>query len=60
MAKSKKDNLVRLVSTAGTGYSIVRKKAAKKTEKMKLKKYDPFVRKHVEFEEKKLPNPKAK
>ncbi|MGE3771032.1 MAG: 50S ribosomal protein L33 [Bdellovibrionales bacterium] len=56
--KSNKDNLVRLVSAAGTGYSIVRKKNPRKTEKLKLRKYDPFTRKHEDFEEKKLPSPK--
>jgi len=57
MAKSKKDNLVRLVSEDGN-YSIVRKKNPRKTEKMKLRKYNPFTRQHEEFVEKKLPNPK--
>lgn len=56
--KSSKDNMVRLVSTAGTGYSKVRRKNPRKTEKLKARMYDPFVRKHVDFEEKKLPNPK--
>lgn len=51
--------LVQLVSTAGTGYFYVTSKN-KRThpEKMKLKKYDPVVRRHVEFVEKKMPNPK--
>lgn len=47
--------LVRLVSTAGTGFFFVKKKNPKKqTEKMKFRKYDPVVRKHVEFNEQKI------
>lgn len=53
MAKSTKYEKVKLVSTAGTGYFYT---AAKKKglEKLLLKKYDPKVRKHVEFKEAKL------
>jgi large subunit ribosomal protein L33 len=47
--------LIKLVSTANTGYFYVAKKNPKKqTEKIKLKKYDPKVRKHVEFTEAKI------
>ena len=47
--------LIRLVSSAKTGYFYVTRKNPKtKTEKMKLKKYDPIVRKHVEFTEAKI------
>lgn len=54
MAK-KNTILLKLVSTAGTGYYYVRKRNPKKqTEKLALKKYDPVVRKHVEFKEQKL------
>lgn len=43
-------------STAGTGYRYYKKKNPKtKTEKMKMRKYDPVARKHVIFEEKKMP-----
>jgi len=59
-SKSKKDNLVRMVSEAGTGTFIVRKKNPRKTEKMKMRKYDPVTRKHEDFVEKKLPSPKSK
>ena len=46
---------IRLVSTADTGFFYVTKKNARtKTEKMVLKKYDPVVRKHVEFREGKI------
>ena len=46
---------IRLVSTADTGYFYVTKKNARTmTEKMAVKKYDPVVRKHVEFKEAKI------
>jgi large subunit ribosomal protein L33 len=46
---------IRLNSSAKTGFFYVTKKNARtKTEKMKLMKYDPMVRKHVEFVEGKI------
>lgn len=43
---------IRLNSTAGTGYFYVTKKNARTmTDKMTVRKYDPVVRKHVEFKE---------
>lgn len=46
---------IRLVSSAGTGVCYhTKKNARKKPEKLKLKKYDPVKRAHVEFEEKKI------
>ena len=46
---------IRLNSTADTGFFYVTKKNARtKTEKMVLKKYDPVIRKHVEFREGKI------
>ena len=46
---------IKLVSTAGTGYYYTTSKNKKlSTEKLKFKKYDPKVRKHVEFVEEKL------
>lgn len=46
---------VRLNSTAGTGFFYVAKKNTRTmTEKMVLKKYDPKIRKHVEFKEGKI------
>jgi large subunit ribosomal protein L33 len=46
---------IRLNSSAGTGYFYVAKKNARtKTDKLKMKKYDPVVRKHVEFVEGKI------
>ncbi len=47
--------LVKLESTAGTGFFFVKKRNPRKqTEKLKFRKYDPIVRKHVEFVETKL------
>ncbi|MCR9235106.1 MAG: 50S ribosomal protein L33 [Alphaproteobacteria bacterium] len=46
---------VRLVSTAETGYFYVAKKNSRTmTEKLTQRKYDPVVRKHVEFKEAKI------
>jgi large subunit ribosomal protein L33 len=46
---------IRLNSSAGTGHFYVTKKNARtKTDKMKIKKYDPVVRKHVEYVEGKI------
>lgn len=46
---------IKLVSTADTGYYYVTKKNARTmTDKLIKKKYDPVVRKHVEFKEAKI------
>ncbi len=46
---------IRLVSSADTGFFYVTKKNSRtKTEKFTFKKYDPVVRKHVEFKEAKI------
>ena len=46
---------IRLNSTAGTGYFYVTKKNSRTMiEKMVKKKYDPVVRKHVDFKEGKI------
>lgn len=46
---------IRLVSSAGTGYFYTTTKNKRKTpDKIKIKKYDPVVRKHVEFVEAKI------
>lgn len=46
---------IKLLSTADTGYFYTtRKNPRTKTEKLTLKKYDPVVRKHVEFKEAKI------
>lgn len=47
--------LVKLVSTADTGYYYVTKKNPRNiTEKMEFRKYDPVARKHVMFKESKI------
>lgn len=54
MAKSN-TVLIKLVSTADTGYYYVTKKNARSTTgKLELKKFDPVVRKHVVFREAKI------
>lgn len=46
---------IKLVSSADTGFYYVAKKNTRTmTEKVKKKKYDPVVRKHVEFVEDKI------
>ena len=58
MAKNKKKaETVFLVceETGDYNYTLRRKPGG---EKLKLKKYDPRARKHVEFVEKKMPSPK--
>ena len=46
---------IKLVSTADTGFFDVTKKNPRTmTEKMSVRKYDPRVRKHVEFKESKI------
>ncbi|MCF8482474.1 MAG: 50S ribosomal protein L33 [Rhodospirillum sp.] len=47
--------LVKLESTADTGYFyVVKKNPRKTTNKFEFRKYDPRVRKHVVFRETKL------
>ncbi|MDP4824102.1 MAG: 50S ribosomal protein L33 [Aestuariivirgaceae bacterium] len=46
---------IKLLSTADTGFFYVTKKNSRtQTEKLSFKKYDPVVRKHVEFKETKI------
>ena len=46
---------IKLVSSADTGFFYVTKKNPRTlTEKLSFKKYDPVVRKHVEFKEAKI------
>lgn len=55
MAKKTAVITIKMVSSAGTGYFYVTKKNPKNiTEKLKLKGYDPKIRKHVLFEEHKI------
>ena len=55
-SKAKRNSILfKLVSSAGTGHCyFARRNPKQKTEKMVFKKYDPIVRKHVEFKEQKL------
>ena len=47
--------LIKLESTAGTGYYYVTKKNPRNlSEKMEFRKYDPVARKHVMFKEAKI------
>ncbi|NQW11862.1 MAG: 50S ribosomal protein L33 [Alphaproteobacteria bacterium] len=47
--------LIKMISTADTGYFYVTKKNPRtKTEKLELRKYDPVARKHVLFKESKI------
>jgi len=54
MAKSAREK-IKLVSTAGTGYYYTTTKNKRNTpDKLVFRKYDPVVRKHVEFKEEKI------
>ena len=53
-AGSDKRPVIKLKSTAGTGYTYVTNKNKVNTrDRIELKKYDPVVRKHVIFKEEK-------
>lgn len=55
MAKKGSRELIRLVSSAKTGFFYVTNKNKKTMkDKLVLKKYDPKIRKHVEFKEAKI------
>lgn len=54
MASRSKDlrPVIKLRSTAGTGYTYVtRKNRRNNPDRMTIRKYDPMIRKHVEFRE---------
>jgi large subunit ribosomal protein L33 len=52
MAKSDKRPVIKLKSSAGTGYTYVTRKNKTNTrERIELRKYDPVVRQHVMFKE---------
>jgi large subunit ribosomal protein L33 len=55
-SKAKRNSILfKMVSTADTGYFyLARRNPKQKQEKMVFTKYDPIVRKHVEFKEQKL------
>lgn len=54
MAGASKDvrPIIKLVSTAGTGFTYVTRKNRRTTpDRLVLRKYDPVIRKHVDFKE---------
>ncbi|GGV76118.1 50S ribosomal protein L33 1 [Streptomyces thermoviolaceus subsp. thermoviolaceus] len=52
MARDQLRPVVRLRSTAGTGYTYVtRKNRRNDPDRLTLRKYDPVVRRHVDFRE---------
>ena len=52
MARNEIRPIVKLRSTAGTGYTYVRRKNRRNDpDRITLKKYDPVVRRHVDFRE---------
>ena len=52
MARNHVRPIIKLKSTAGTGYTYVtRKNKRNNPDRITLKKYDPVIRKHVEFRE---------
>ena len=47
--------IIKLKSTAGTGYTYVtRKNRRNDPDRLVMRKYDPVVRKHVDFKEAKI------
>ena len=46
--------LIKMVSSADTGYYFTKKNPRTKTEKLELRKFDPVARKHVLFKESKI------
>ena len=57
MAAKTGRQVVMLESSAGTGFRYYTTKNKRVTvEKLKLRKYDPMIRRHVDFLEKKLPS----
>ncbi|HWM36874.1 MAG TPA: 50S ribosomal protein L33 [Streptomyces sp.] len=52
MARNDLRPIVKLRSTAGTGYTYVtRKNRRNNPDRMTLRKYDPIARRHVDFRE---------
>ena len=52
MARNDIRPIIKLKSTAGTGYTYVtRKNKRNNQDRITLKKFDPIARKHVEFRE---------
>ncbi|QJC35446.1 50S ribosomal protein L33 [Enterobacteriaceae endosymbiont of Donacia proxima] len=53
MAK-KKRVIIKLISSAKTGHFYTTTKNRKNTKKLLVKKYDPLLRKHILYREKKI------
>ncbi|AUS80350.1 50S ribosomal protein L33 [Actinoalloteichus sp. AHMU CJ021] len=52
MARSELRPIIKLRSTAGTGYTYVTRKSRRNDpDRMRIRKYDPVARRHVEFRE---------
>jgi large subunit ribosomal protein L33 len=52
MARNDVRPIIKLVSTAGTGFTYVtRKNRRNDPDRMVLRKYDPVARRHVDFKE---------
>lgn len=52
MARNDARPIIKLKSTAGTGYTYVTRKNRKNDpDRLVMKKYDPVARKHVDFRE---------
>lgn len=49
--KNKNLKVVKLVSSAGTGYFYANKRNTKNKKKLEINKYDPDVKRHVKFAE---------
>ncbi|XP_068325515.1 uncharacterized protein [Pyrus communis] len=52
--KKKTTMVIRLVSSAGTGFFYTKKKPLKVREKLEIRKFDPVVNRHVLFRETKV------
>ncbi|KAB2603398.1 hypothetical protein C1H46_019465 [Malus baccata] len=52
--KKKTTMVIRLVSSAGTGFFYTKKKPLKVREKLEIRKFDPVVNRHVLFTETKV------
>ncbi|MBL8601193.1 MAG: 50S ribosomal protein L33 [Myxococcales bacterium] len=53
-------HLIRLLSSAGTGFAYYTTRRRAAGPPLALVKHDPVVRRHVVFTEAKMPNPKAR
>ncbi|GHD20216.1 50S ribosomal protein L33 [Nocardiopsis kunsanensis] len=52
MARNETRPITKLKSTAGTGHTYVTRKSRRNTpDRLRLKKFDPVVRHHVEYRE---------